>query len=532
MTPEGGWLIAALRAVSDTSLLSMLGALAFRAGMGPAGLRIARWSAAAACVALPAWAAAQAVDLGGSLGEVPDVLALTQFGHLVAGSWVCALAVLAVAGPGRRLAVALAAGSVAVVLHAGHCHAAAMEPGISVLRVSVTLHLVAAGLWLGGLIPLAATVARASLPEVIAAVRRYSMLGAGCVLVLAATAAWQASILVGGLGGWAGTGYGAVACAKVALFAGLIGFALVNRYWLSPKLAGPNVAHARRALAASIAAETAAGLAVVAAAALLSSLEPAMHQQPIWPFATQPSLVSVTEDSDIRREVVLAALALGTAVALLLAALALRRFRVAALGIAAVVAVLAAPHLGLLFVPAYPTSFFQSPTGFAATSIAWGSALFPSNCAGCHGAGGRGDGPLAAQTPVPPADLTAEHLWMHGDGELFWWISHGIEAPEGGMAMPGFASPALGDNAVWALIDYVRAHNAGLVRQAAGRLVPAVAGARTRRLLPGRPAVHHDGTARACGAPGVSRPGGRSRVAASGRGHHHRRAIRPRMHRG
>ena len=53
------------------------------------------------------------------------------------------------------------------------------------------------------------------------------------------------------------------------------------------------------------------------------------------------------------------------------------------------------------------------------------------------------------------------------DGELFWWISHGIEAPEGGMAMPGFTE-VLSEDERWALMDWVRANNAGLARAAAG----------------------------------------------------------------
>lgn len=35
-----------------------------------------------------------------------------------------------------------------------------------------------------------------------------------------------------------------------------------------------------------------------------------------------------------------------------------------------------------------------------------GRALFMENCAACHGAGGRGDGPMASGLPRPPADLT------------------------------------------------------------------------------------------------------------------------------
>lgn len=35
-----------------------------------------------------------------------------------------------------------------------------------------------------------------------------------------------------------------------------------------------------------------------------------------------------------------------------------------------------------------------------------GRDLYLANCASCHGASGRGDGPLAADLPRPPADLT------------------------------------------------------------------------------------------------------------------------------
>jgi len=35
-----------------------------------------------------------------------------------------------------------------------------------------------------------------------------------------------------------------------------------------------------------------------------------------------------------------------------------------------------------------------------------GRLLFTLYCAGCHGAAGRGDGPLAAELSSPPADLT------------------------------------------------------------------------------------------------------------------------------
>jgi hypothetical protein len=50
---------------------------------------------------------------------------------------------------------------------------------------------------------------------------------------------------------------------------------------------------------------------------------------------------------------------------------------------------------------------------------------------------------------------------MHRDGELFWWLTHGVENPEGGLAMPAFAAK-LSDAERWSVIDYIRANNAGL----------------------------------------------------------------------
>jgi hypothetical protein len=57
---------------------------------------------------------------------------------------------------------------------------------------------------------------------------------------------------------------------------------------------------------------------------------------------------------------------------------------------------------------------------------------------------------------------------MHSDGDMFWWVSHGIDDPEGGgLAMPGFAG-VLSDDDRWDLIDYVRAHNAGMAMRSTG----------------------------------------------------------------
>ena len=50
----------------------------------------------------------------------------------------------------------------------------------------------------------------------------------------------------------------------------------------------------------------------------------------------------------------------------------------------------------------------------SAVTVENGSALFRTYCASCHGAGGKGDGPLAANLRVAPADLTRIAKRNHG----------------------------------------------------------------------------------------------------------------------
>jgi mono/diheme cytochrome c family protein len=61
----------------------------------------------------------------------------------------------------------------------------------------------------------------------------------------------------------------------------------------------------------------------------------------------------------------------------------------------------------------------------SASAIAQGGALYEVHCIGCHGAEGRGDGPLAATLPVQPADFV-EHLGEHSDADLVANIVAGI----------------------------------------------------------------------------------------------------------
>ncbi len=116
-----------------------------------------------------------------------------------------------------------------------------------------------------------------------------------------------------------------------------------------------------------------------------------------------------------------------------------------------------------------PPCFHASPTGFSVESIARGGAVYAQHCTACHGADGRGHGPLAASQPVWPPNFTSPLLWRRADGELLWAILHDrrpVESGDGARAH-GQADRLSSDDA-WALIDFMKARAAGQMLQIAG----------------------------------------------------------------
>ncbi len=303
----------------------------------------------------------------------------------------------------------------------------------------------------------------ASPPAAASICERFSPIGLACVLVLAGTGFAQALQLIGSLPALFGTAYGHIALMKIVLFLLALALAAINRLWLTDRLTA-SAPTARRNLLMSVAVETLFGLAIVTAAAFLASTVPGVHQDPVWPFSWQFSVVTMREDPELRQEVFVSLLAIGAGVLFLAAALLWRRFRLSAVIALSAIIAWRGPSLSLLTTKAYPTSFQTSPTGFSAASIAHGQALFMQNCVTCHGPEGEGDGPAAPGLRIRPTDLTQPHVFEHTDGEMFWWLTHGIDDPEGGLAMPGFARTLSPDDR-WALIDDVHAHNAGVAMQ-------------------------------------------------------------------
>ena len=206
---------------------------------------------------------------------VPSVLFGTRFGQVLCLQ-AAALAGAALLVGRRDRLVAMLAG-LAVLLEAGHSHAFAMAHGLSPLLLSQSVHLLAAGAWLGELLPLLVVVAHAPLDVAQRVLQRFSPLAAVSVVSWPRPRSCKASSCPAGSSGLFGTAYGAVLLLKAAFFAVLIALAANNRLRLTPALASREGEGTRRSLALSIGIETAIGLLVVLAAAGLSGLEPGMH---------------------------------------------------------------------------------------------------------------------------------------------------------------------------------------------------------------------------------------------------------------
>lgn len=161
-----------------------------------------------------------------------------------------------------------------------HAAAATVHPfGVS----GDMLHLCAAGLWIGGLVPLAIFLGRTrasfSLGETIApVVRRFSTLSLCCVGLILVSGISNSWLLVGSIHALFTTPYGKLLLFKLVLFAILIGFGARNRFLVKAKLpkavADPDLlAQLRR----NVFCEVCLGVAVLMIVACLGVTPPARH---------------------------------------------------------------------------------------------------------------------------------------------------------------------------------------------------------------------------------------------------------------
>jgi putative copper resistance protein D len=375
----------------------------------------------------------------------------------------------------RGEAVLLAVAALVPLAAAGH--AAAVEPGTASSIALDGLHVLAAGVWVGGLVPLALLLRAASTdhgadarPHAVLAARRFSRTALGMVLLLAATGTALAITDVGSVAALVGTSYGHLLLAKLGLLAVALGLAGVNRSVLLARLGGdgPTVGRpAMRRLSGFVLVETILTLAILGVVAAMNVTPPALHEQPQWPFTIRLSLAALEgRGAEATRALVGSQIGVVGLVALVVG-LAMRAWR---LPLAMIALALLGAGAGLALPPlaidAYPTTYLRPSVPYQAGAITAGAALYQTNCARCHGPQGAGDGPDGRGLPRSPADLRAPHTAQHTAGDLFWWISHGIL----GSGMPGFASQ-LSEAQRWELINFLRALSAGYAARGMGQTI-------------------------------------------------------------
>lgn len=504
-------LFVAARAVHYASAMLLFGEIVFaiavarpawrfaRDGAGAVGesidhrvLAATRWSVIAGIVSGAIWFAAEAAVMSGTpIGQainretLGQVVGSTLFGRV----WTLRLGLVLVLGgallalggsaSGWRRSTAAIGAAVAAAAYLGSLawvgHAVARQGLDDGTQIAADVaHLLAAGAWLGALPAFVRCLGGTLTLDGIARVtRRFSNLGMASVGVLFASGLSNAWHLVGDVPALFGTDYGRLLLTKLGLFAAMLVLAMANRGYVTPRLAAGDRAAPRR-LRRNAVLEIVAGTGVVLIVGALGVTVPASHQPPVWPFDHTLGWQRIEEAAWVQLVLAAAGATACIAVAILVSGLLGRPPRIRFAALAGVV-VPAGLFAWLLVVPAHPTTYSTSPVRYTADAIASGSRLYAVHCIGCHGRNGQGDGAAATSLPLPPASLT-ERVPNRREGDLFWWIAHGIP----GTPMPGFAS-LLGDADIWDLIQFLDAQSEA--RNAA---------AMTDRVKPLRPVVAPD----------------------------------------
>jgi copper resistance protein D len=302
-----------IRAVHFAATAVVAGSLIFRAAVagpvlrsGAAGAELLRrqtlrvtWSGLAVSVASGViWLLLQAASMSGlpfaeamTPGVLSTVLNETQFG-LVSEIRLAFAAVLAGClardqfARARWLGLASAIGLIAAIAWTGHGGSTGGPSGIVHLTGDL-LHLVAAAAWLGGLTSLVLLLGAArgtddgSISLAAGTTKRFSTLGIVSVGTLFLTGTVNAWFLVGSPNALIATEYGRLLALKIGLFAVMLAFAVVNRFWLTPILRSPAESparlHALGQLTRNSKIEIVLGLAIFAIVGVLGTLHPAIH---------------------------------------------------------------------------------------------------------------------------------------------------------------------------------------------------------------------------------------------------------------
>jgi putative copper resistance protein D len=251
------------------------------------------------------WFVFAVANMSGTLADVGDrevlwmVLNETTFGRVWTARLVLSIImvglfwnrVVSKLGPRRDLITpVLAAGLLISLAGVGHPQ---VEEGVAgIIHVaSDAAHLLAAGAWLGGLVPLGyilllhgrekGPAERSDLNEILL---RFSGMGYVAVATLIGSGLVNSWFLVGSVSGLFATQYGQLLIVKLVLFAGMLALAVSNRFWIVPSLNkarkdGRNGSTAWTArLRSHVLGEQFLGLTVLLVVSILGTMRPAIGQ--------------------------------------------------------------------------------------------------------------------------------------------------------------------------------------------------------------------------------------------------------------
>jgi putative copper resistance protein D len=217
----------------------------FDAWLGRVTLATAIIALLSALVLLLCQGAAMAGSLAASIDPATIIAVLfeTRFGRVWSPYLLLAITLVLVCRdqPHRRQPVILVI-SLLLLASLGWIGHAAMEEGRARVahEFNQTVHLLAAGLWLGGLLPLGWLLRQARAPQDVTsialirdAIRHFSQMGYVAVAFIAFTGAINSLLLVGSLGAMFGTPYGRLLALKILLFLVMVMVALINRFRLA-----------------------------------------------------------------------------------------------------------------------------------------------------------------------------------------------------------------------------------------------------------------------------------------------------------
>lgn len=262
------------------------------------------WTAVVALLSGLFWFVFSAANMAGGLSHLADLDAIsmvireTGFGvvwavrMLLAAITVAAIAVCDYpTATGRRSFVIPVLAAMLLASLAGVGHTQVEEGSAGVVHVlSDAAHLLAAGAWLGGLVPLGFLLARrvdssdglAAIDQILV---RFSGMGYLAVATLLGTGLINSWFLIGSVSNMLATPYGKTLLAKLVLFAGMLMLAVANRFWLVPKLSrshlrAADVASAEplRRLRIHVVGEQLLGAMILLVVSFLGTMQPAISQ--------------------------------------------------------------------------------------------------------------------------------------------------------------------------------------------------------------------------------------------------------------